>query len=91
MKKLILLSILFIVGCNETTEPQDCAGVAGGTAVEDCTGVCEGDAPVDIDGNCYATIQIGDQIWMTENLKVTHYQNGDEMPYPSQEAWGSYT
>jgi len=33
MKKLILLSILLIVGCEETLEPQDCAGVAGGTAV----------------------------------------------------------
>ena len=25
-------------------------------------------------------IQIGDQCWMKENLKVTHYRNGDELP-----------
>lgn len=31
----------------------------------------------DIDGNAYPTVLIGDQMWMTANLKVSHYQNGD--------------
>lgn len=34
----------------------------------------------DIDGNHYGTARIGTHIWMTENLKVTRYRNGDLVP-----------
>ena len=47
MKKLILLSVLLIGGCDKTpTISTDCAGVAGGTAVEDCNGDCNGMASI---------------------------------------------
>ncbi|HCS20487.1 MAG TPA: hypothetical protein DIW47_07990 [Bacteroidetes bacterium] len=36
---------------------------------------------VDIDNNRYATIQIGTQNWMAENLKTSRYSNGDSLPY----------
>jgi uncharacterized protein (TIGR02145 family) len=37
-------------------------------------------AVTDIDGNTYNGIQIENQFWLTENLNVSKYRNGDEIP-----------
>ncbi|MDY0196568.1 MAG: fibrobacter succinogenes major paralogous domain-containing protein [Tenuifilaceae bacterium] len=36
-----------------------------------------GDGVTDIEGNTYATVKIGNQEWIAENLKTTKYRNGD--------------
>lgn len=35
---------------------------------------------VDFDGNVYNTIKLGQQCWMKENLRTTHYADGIEIP-----------
>lgn len=34
----------------------------------------------DYDGNVYNTVQIGDQCWTKENMRTTHYANGNIIP-----------
>ena len=34
----------------------------------------------DYEGNTYNTVQIGNQCWMKENLRTTHFSNGTEIP-----------
>ncbi|HDS01501.1 MAG TPA: hypothetical protein ENO22_00220 [candidate division Zixibacteria bacterium] len=46
----------------------------------------------DIDGNIYSVVKIGDQLWMADNLKVTHYRNGDPIANVTVVAeWSSMT
>lgn len=40
-------------------------------------GICG--SVTDRDGNTYKTVKLGDQIWMAENLRTTHYADGSSI------------
>ena len=42
---------------------------------------------IDYDSNVYNTVQIGNQCWMKENLRTTHYADGTAIPYGSSSVW----
>jgi len=49
-------------------------------------------AVADLDGNMYHEIQIGDQIWLQENLRTTKYANGDPIANVTDPTtWGNLT
>jgi uncharacterized protein (TIGR02145 family) len=74
--KLIYLSIIFIMlGCDDQ---------------KDIVPIMETGSVVDIEGNNYTTVKIGNQWWMTENLKVKRFSNGELISeLRDNEAWSN--
>ena len=70
-----LLNLLSVFGTCVEEDPQ----VAGWSC---------GD-PLEYQGYDYETVLIGDQCWFAENLRATHYQNGDELGSSLEgDSWG---
>jgi uncharacterized protein (TIGR02145 family) len=100
MKKLISLSIIvFLSGMliqaqQDTMFIHQTGNVLLKVAVADIDSIVfyssgvPGNTVTDIDGNVYTIVQIGSQHWLGQNLKVTHFNDGSEIPLElDSDAW----
>jgi uncharacterized protein (TIGR02145 family) len=71
--KIILMSFISLLVLSISVV----SGLAEDASVDPAEGYGE---ITDIDGNTYQTIVIGNQVWMAENLRVSHFRNGDSIP-----------
>jgi len=72
MKKLLSVLIYSLI-VNAIYSQSDLKLLPGSSS----PGVINDSTVTDIDGNVYHTVTIGSQIWMIENLRTTHYRNGE--------------
>jgi len=71
--------------------PEKITNYSGFRIVKASSAVQEGSV-TDYDGNVYKTVKIGDQWWMAENLKATHFSNGDAISNVTDAIeWGNLT
>jgi len=91
MKKLFIISILFFFTGIITFAQQDTmfihqpGGLVLKVAINDIDSIVfyssgiPGNTVTDFDGNVYNIVQIGNQEWFGQNLKVTHFNDGSEI------------
>lgn len=69
-----LVSSIILISCSKENDKDNPSNISN----NDGSGIAA--KLTDIDGNNYASVIIGGQEWMAENLKATHYPNGDAIP-----------
>lgn len=93
---------LDISACNYSANPTeectylDLVGICGGDCTEDADGdgICDWTCGIGFlyQGHVYSTVEIDNQCWFAENLRATHYANGDEIPEAlSPSEWSNTT
>ena len=82
---IVSIGLLTLVSCKKVGCTDSLANNYNSKANED-NGSC---VYSDISGNEYASKSIGSQTWMTENLKVQKYRDGDDIPYVPNSNWST--
>ena len=89
--RLILTISLAVIlsGCSKEEDP---APIEQPNVIVYDTIVAPPNMVYDASGNLYSTVVIGDQLWMRENLRTSHFSNGDPIPYvPLAADWTAAT
>ena len=91
-----LVALTIVTSCNPDEDETGTPGGSGNTTVpsgetsEWLNPDLTYGSVTDQDGNTYATIEIGTQEWMAENLRTTTYANGDPIPNVTGQSQWSY-
>jgi uncharacterized protein (TIGR02145 family) len=85
MKRLIVLMAIcsftfYLKGQTHDTPKDQIGQSSSGSIIGGANAQTNEEIVKDIDGNVYHTVTIGNQTWLKENLRTTHYRNGDKIP-----------
>ncbi|MBO4654533.1 MAG: fibrobacter succinogenes major paralogous domain-containing protein [Bacteroidales bacterium] len=91
MRKLFMLGITLLISLvmlmssckKDEIKNRDNSGNSGSST----TGQVIPNAVRDKDGNCYDAVQIGDYVWMAENLRTTRFPDGEYIGVGADNIW----
>jgi uncharacterized protein (TIGR02145 family) len=87
MKKYYAILLVFLVAVS-SCKKDDVAP----TTTTTITIITPPTKVTDADGNVYDTVQIGTQVWLSQNLQTTHYNDGSLIPtVTDNSAWSTLT